>query len=109
MDEQNETQEAAANTDDQPKYTQKQLNDLIAKESDKRLTKVLKEYGFESREALAALIEAKTKTDNDLVAALERAEAAEKINAAPRNLGISTSRQQHLDSPDLSALVRARM
>lgn len=50
---------ADAQVEDKPKYTDKQLNDLIAKESAKRSegarTALLKEYGIESPEALAEL------------------------------------------------------
>ena len=109
MDENNEAQEAAPVVDDQPRYTQKQLNDLIAKESDKRLAKVLKEYGLNTKEELGEIIAMRDKTAADLATALERAETAEKIKTAPQNVGRSTSCQQRMDTPDLSALVRARM
>lgn len=50
---------AEAQVEDKPKYTDKQLNDLIAKESAKRSegarAALLKEYGIESPEALAEL------------------------------------------------------
>ena len=70
---------ADAQVEDKPKYTDKQLNDLIAKESAKRSegarTALLKEYGIESPEALAELKKLRDEkmTENEKTAAAFKA------------------------------------
>ena len=75
--------------EDKPKYTDKQLNDLIAKESAKRAEgaklAMLKEYGIESPEALAELKKLRDEkmTDSEKTAAAlkEKDEAAASARA----------------------------
>lgn len=84
--EENKHDEAA---EEVAKYTDKQLNDLIAKNSDKEVKKLLGKYGLESTEQLAAVIEADKKRKEADMTAEERArqiekDAEEKISAAQR-------------------------
>ena len=80
---------AEAQVEDKPKYNDKQLNDLIAKESAKRSEgaklAMLKEYGIESPEALAELKKLRDEkmTDSEKTAAAlkEKDEAAASARA----------------------------
>lgn len=71
---------AQQSTAEQPKFTQSQLNDLIAKESGTRMKKVYEELGVKTPEELAAL---KKKLDEGKTEEQRRAEAldAEKKRA----------------------------
>lgn len=82
-------QETQAAVEEVAKYTDKQLNDLIAKNSDKEVKKLLGKYGLESTEQLAAVIEADKKRKEADMTAEERArqiekDAEEKIATAQR-------------------------
>lgn len=87
------------------KYTDSQLNNLIAKESGKRITAILKEFGLSSQEEIGEIITARDKLTTELAATLERAEKAEK-KAVQRNLGRETVHQEYLKD-DLTTLARA--
>jgi len=75
---------------EQPKYTDKQLNDLIAKNSGKELKKTLEAYGLKSPEEIAELVKLKQSQMSDAektaarIAELEASykSAQEKADAA---------------------------
>ena len=85
--EEEEKKEQQEEEREEPTLTQKQLNDILAKQKNKEVSKFAKELGFSTTDDLKAAIEAKKKldaesaTEAEKIAAKEK-EATDKITAA---------------------------
>lgn len=81
-------------TEEKPQYTNKQLNDLLAKNADKELRKRLAEAGFESLDQIKALADAKKAQDDAAkteAQKLAEERDAEKKRAAELEAGLKTA------------------
>jgi len=67
---------------EQPKYTDKQLNDLIAKNSGKELKKTLEAYGLKSPEEIAELVKLKQSQMSDAEKTAARIAELEALHKA---------------------------